>query len=211
MRNFDMPKTGSWEQRGGWVVRQLCADLQLSQEQAAGLVGNLGYESIGFTTLQEIKPLVEGSAGGFGWAQWTGPRRRKFEAWTRESGLALSSDEANYGFLLHELTGDYRTFMSRLSACATIEDACRLTHKLYETPADVLDGSYRSGPARLKYARRALAGARAATPGNGGPIAQSEPPPVPAASTPPPDPAPRRNPILAALARLFSFLRSRNG
>lgn len=162
MPDFDMPLEGTWEERGGWVVRRLVTDADLTLEQAAGLVGNLGYESIGFTTLQEIKPLVEGSRGGWGYAQWTGPRRREFEKWAAEQRLAVTSDEANYGFLVYELLGAHKGFASRLRKTFTIEDACRLTHKEYENPADVADGSYRSGLARLDWARRALAGAQGA-------------------------------------------------
>lgn len=163
MTDFDMPKTGTWEQRGGWVVRRLAHDAGLTVEQAAGLVGNLGYESRGLATLQEIRPLVAGSAGGWGWAQWTGPRRRAFEKWSAEKGLGANTDEANYGFLLHELLGDYKNFASRLRQMRSIEDACRLTHEQYERPQDILDGTYRSGPDRLTWARRALAGAEGAT------------------------------------------------
>lgn len=159
--DFDMPGTGTWEVRGGWVVRALMKDAGLSIEQAAGLVGNLGYESAGFATLQEITPLVAGSKGGYGWAQWTGSRRRNFEQWCAENALFPHSDEANYGFLLHELRGDYKALATRLRRTKLIETACRLVHKEYETPSDVLDGSYRSGPARLQWARRALAGAMA--------------------------------------------------
>jgi hypothetical protein len=157
---FNMPKTGTWEQRGGWVVRRLEKDAGFTIEQAAGLVGNLGYESNEFRTLQEIKPLIPGSRGGAGWAQWTGPRRRNFEAWCAENALSPSSDKANYGFLLHELKGDFKGFAAKLRLVLSIEDACRMTHEVYERPSDVLDGSYRSGPARLKYAKRALAGAQ---------------------------------------------------
>lgn len=157
---FDMPKSGPWEERGGWVVRALMRDLGLTLNQAAGLVGNLGYESAGFTKLQEIKPLVAGSRGGFGYAQWTGPRREQFELWAADNKLALDSDAANYGFLLHELRGQYRWFLDRLARVKTLADASRLTHELYETPADVLDRSYRSGDDRLRYAQRALAGAQ---------------------------------------------------
>lgn len=185
MADFDMPKVGTWEQRGGWVVRRLVADIGLSPEQASGVVGNLGFESKGFTDLQEDRPLVPGSMGGAGWAQWTGmkpgQRRYLFEAWCAAHNLTPASDEANYGFLLEELTGSYKAFTAKLKQCATIEDACRLTHKLYETPSDVLDGSYRSGPDRLHWAQRALAGAMNAPAGSQGPLADSgavRPPPA---------------------------------
>jgi hypothetical protein len=162
MAQFDMPKTGPWEVRGGWVVRRLAADLDLPLPNAAGVVGNLGYESAGFTKLQEIRPLVRGSRGGFGWAQWTGPRRDRFEEWCAAHDLEAVSDEANYGFLIEELRGTYHGIVTDpVRRCAGIEDACRLVHRFYETPSDVLDGSYRSGPDRLQWARRALAGAGA--------------------------------------------------
>lgn len=89
---------------GSRLMADLQRDLGLSQEQAAGVVGNLAHESGNFATLQEVSPLVEGSRGGYGYAQWTGPRRRAFEAWSAENGLDPSSYDANYGFLLHELT-----------------------------------------------------------------------------------------------------------
>lgn len=207
MSDFAMPKTGSWKQRGGWVVRRLCADLQLSPEQAAGIVGNLGYESIRFTALQEIKPTVAGSRGGYGWAQWTSSRRRRFEEWCSQRHLAPASDEANYGFLVYEIGGDYRSFLARLRQCAGIEDACRLTHKLYETPSDVLDGSYKSGPARLNLAREALAGSREVV--DSGTPAEIKADPPATAAKPPLLSTPPRNPVLAVLGWLRGWLMRR--
>lgn len=149
-----MPLEGSWEVRGGWVVEALVRDAALTHDQACGLVGNLGYESRCFTALQEEAPMVRGSRGGYGWAQWTGARRINFENWCATHVLAPASDEANYGFLLHELLGAYKGFAGRLRRTTGIEEATRLTHKEYETPSDVLDGSYRSGPDRLDLALR---------------------------------------------------------
>jgi hypothetical protein len=170
MSKFDMPKTGTWEQRGGWVVRRLVTDLGLTLEQAAGLVGNLGYESREFKAMQEEKPMVPGSRGGYGWAQWTASRRVNFENWVRARGLAANTDEANYGFLLHELKGSYKYFTDRLRDAGTVAEASRLTHVEYETPADVLNKTYRSGPARQMAAVRAL---------NGALEIEQEPPPEP--------------------------------
>lgn len=96
------------------IGQRLMADLMdrygLTREQAAGIVGNLAHESGNFTQLQELNPLVPGSRGGFGYAQWTGPRRRQFEAWAAANGLDPTSYEANAGFLFHELdnTGEGR-------------------------------------------------------------------------------------------------------
>lgn len=89
---------------GIWLAEQLMSDFGLTPGAAAGFAGNLAHESGNFKTLQEINPTVKGSRGGFGWAQWTGPRRRQFESWASQQGLDPRSPEANYGFLKHELT-----------------------------------------------------------------------------------------------------------
>lgn len=89
---------------GNRLLGDLTKDFGLTTEQAAGIVGNLAAESGNFTTMQEINPLVKGSRGGYGFAQWTGPRRVDFENWAKSNGLSTDSYEANYGFLKYELS-----------------------------------------------------------------------------------------------------------
>lgn len=102
--NVAMPSTGKeWETIAPRLVSDLSKDFQLTPEQAAGVVGQLGHESAGFGKLQEVNPLVPGSRGGYGYAQWTGPRRKDFEAWAGSNNLDPNSYEANYGFLRNEL------------------------------------------------------------------------------------------------------------
>lgn len=103
---------------GGRLAADLQRDFGLKPEQAAGVVGNLAHESGNFRTLQEIKPMVPGSRGGFGYAQWTGPRRIAFEQYAHQNGLDPTSYEANYGFLKHELqnTGEGRVLGALRSA-----------------------------------------------------------------------------------------------
>ena len=67
-----------YAQRAPMIMADLKRELGLTHEQAAGLVGNLGYESAGFKALQEGRPIS--GAGGFGYAQWTGPRRTQVHA-----------------------------------------------------------------------------------------------------------------------------------
>lgn len=86
------------------VIQRLQSDLDLTPAQAAGIVGQLGYESDGLQAINERKPVVPGSRGGFGWAQWTGPRRKQFEAFAANQGWDVTDPEANYQYLLHELT-----------------------------------------------------------------------------------------------------------
>lgn len=105
------------------LTDKLCRDLDISAMDAFAILGNLGHESGGFEKLQEITPTVKGSRGGWGWAQWTGIRRRNFEAWAKKRGHALDSDEANYVYLIHELTNtSERAAIPKLKAATTLRD-----------------------------------------------------------------------------------------
>ena len=173
-----------YAQRAPMIMADLKRELGLTHEQAAGLVGNLGYESAGFKALQEGRPIS--GAGGFGYAQWTGPRRRKFMQYAQQRGLDPKSHEANVGFLKHELTGEHSGFLRRLKQTKTLQEATRLTHEVYETPADVQPkywGQYKpyaSAPGRLQYAKRAHAmgggqtAVASAEPAHGGPRSGSD-------------------------------------
>jgi hypothetical protein len=102
------------------IMGDLILDFGLSPIQAAAVLGNLAHESAGFTAMQERNP-VGGGRGGLGWAQWTGPRRRAFEAWVSKKGFAPDSYAANYGYLKAELSGavpgfDYRSSSSKRRA-----------------------------------------------------------------------------------------------
>ncbi|QND42954.1 hypothetical protein HB770_20825 [Rhizobium leguminosarum bv. viciae] len=92
-----------WDTVAPRLVSDLSKDFQLTPEQAVSVVGQLGHESAGFGTMQEVNPTVPGSRGGYGYAQWTGPRRKQFEAWSGQNNLDPNSYEANYGFLKNEL------------------------------------------------------------------------------------------------------------
>lgn len=93
----------TWDTLAPTYIRRLAQDVQISPEQSAGIFGQLGHES-GLQAINERNPVVPGSRGGFGWAQWTGPRRRAFESWVADNKTDVTDPEANYQFLLHELT-----------------------------------------------------------------------------------------------------------
>jgi hypothetical protein len=97
------------------------AEFGVTALDAAAVFGNGGYESNGFETLQEIKPVVAGSRGGFGWFQWTGPRRRAFEAFCKKNGLNPKDDNANYLFLVLELHGPEKSAIAKLKAAKTLD------------------------------------------------------------------------------------------
>lgn len=104
-------------------------DLGINRVQACGIFGNLGTETGGFTALQEKRPIIAGSKGGYGWMQWTGPRRRKYEAWCKQNMFDASSDEANYKYLVYETKTDEAASLAALKKTATVEEAAEVFMK----------------------------------------------------------------------------------
>ncbi len=133
------------------IMKKLMRDFPISVEDAAAILGNLGHESGGLSALQELKPTVKGSRGGYGWAQWTGPRRRAFEAWCKSSGLTPSSDEANYGYLLVELKGEQKAAITAVKKATGLKAKVEAFEKIFER------AGVKHYPERLKWAQRALA------------------------------------------------------
>jgi len=124
------------------LFNDLKADFGLNDVQAAALVGNLVVETGNFRSLQEKDPTVKGSRGGYGIAQWTGPRRVAYESWAEQNSLPLDSYEANYGFLKEELTnrqsGGIESIgintISRLKEIDTLDDASFLVQDYFLRP-----------------------------------------------------------------------------
>lgn len=138
-----------FRQKAPWIMERLRDDFGLTVDQAAAIVGNLGHESGGFKHFQEIAPIVKGSRGGWGWAQWTGPRRDAFDEWVAARGLDPRSDEANYSFLKHELQTSHRSAIASVTAAPTLEEAVRRFEKKFEGAAE----KYKGYPSRERYAR----------------------------------------------------------
>lgn len=151
----------------------LMRELGLTDIQAAGLLGNLGHETGGFAHLQEVAPAVPGSPGGWGIAQWTGPRRRAMEAWCRARGLDPALEAANEGYLRAELSTVEAPALMALRQARTLEQATEVFCRLFERPGIV------ALPDRLVWARRALRAIRSNPPTPAGK------PPAPAAPAPP--------------------------
>ena len=104
------------------LMSRLMEEFGFSVEDAAAIAGNAGHESAGFTKLQEIKPTVPGSRGGYGWFQWTGPRRKAFEKFSLEMKLHPASDAANIAFLIHELKTTERAAIKKTKEAKTFND-----------------------------------------------------------------------------------------
>lgn len=123
------------------LVEDLKKDFDLTTMQASAIVGNLATETDNFNTLQEYKPVVEGSRGGYGFAQWTGQRRKRYEAWAKENNLDPSTYEANYGYLKYELSNTDpeignmgKNTIKRLKKATNLNEATSIVMKGYLKP-----------------------------------------------------------------------------
>ena len=169
-----------FEAKAAWAISALVRDLGITPQQAAGIVGQLGHESAGLQAINEVNPTVPGSRGGFGWAQWTGPRRRQFEQWAQNRKLPVTSDEANYGFLLDELTaGPESAVVASIRSAPDAETAGRIFTDKFLRPGIPGYGS------RSKWTQRAegaIGGPVEAAGGGAGSDAPYQAPSAPAAS-----------------------------
>lgn len=94
---------------------------------AQGVAANMSVESAGFQTdINEIAPVVPGSRGGFGLNQWTGPRRRQFEAYARARGVSPSDLDTQLDFTLHELSTTEQNAMRALSGASDARSAAQI-------------------------------------------------------------------------------------
>jgi len=125
-------------------------DLGLTRLHVGGIFGNLAVESGQFTQLQEVNPTVKGSRGGWGWPQWTGPRRRQFEAWAKANGLKLDDPEGFYRYMVLELQGSEKAALAKLKRTKTLDTATTAFMLGYERPGIPHEDK------RKKYALEAL-------------------------------------------------------
>jgi len=125
---------GLFRQKAPGIMRDLMRDLGLSETQAAGILGNIGWECGGFKQLQEQNPVM-GGRGGLGWCQWTASRRSEFEQWLRENGFNYQNDAANYGFLLNELRGSQAASVRAVRQTPNLETATSEFMRVFERPA----------------------------------------------------------------------------
>jgi hypothetical protein len=114
------------------LITELMADLKIGLLDACAILGNAGHESSGLEILQEIKPAVKGSRGGYGWFQWTGLRRKAFETWCSTHGMRPESDDANYDFLIYELRTSEKAAIPALRAAPDLNAKVIAFEKAFE-------------------------------------------------------------------------------
>lgn len=137
----------TFEQKVALFSARLQRDVGIKGFQADAVFGNAGLESGGMTQMQEINPTA--GRGGLGWFQDTGPRRVAFEKWCTGKSLNPGDDEANYGFLVHELTTTENVALEALKLTRSRDDAVRVFMERFERPGvPALDK-------RISWAKRA--------------------------------------------------------
>lgn len=188
-----------------WSVKfskLLIKDFKIEPIDCWAIMGNAGCESAGFKSLQEIKPLVKGSAGGFGIMQWTGPRRRLYEAYCARNNLNPTDMMSNYKFLFVELSGaegkDGKV-LTRVQAAKTLEEKTGVFMKEFLRPGvPHLDS-------RVSWAKIAQAAWSAGAPAEPVVVADksSVPDPIP---SPTDLPKPTGHPFVALLIAILQAL-----
>lgn len=134
--------------------------------QTAGVMGNLQAESGMNPDINEQNPLVAGSRGGYGLAQWTGGRRVALENYASEKGVPVSTLELQLDFMWHELNGPEITAYNDLRLQTTVDGATLSFLRKYERAG--IPHTER----RIQFSRDFLAqygsGTEVVTPGDGG-------------------------------------------
>ncbi len=119
-----------FEQKAPIFMSWLIRDFHFTPEQAAGIVGNIGHESGGFTQLREIgKPS---GRGGYGYCQWTGPRAHTFLNYCHAHKLDWRSDLGNYYYLKDELSKQYAYLLAHLKETDSVAGATECFERYYE-------------------------------------------------------------------------------
>lgn len=117
------------------------ANLGLSSQAAAGLVGNLAYESTNFNAPGSPKLVPSlgeiGGGGGIGIAQWTDDtrKRRLFNA-ADQRGLPWQDFRLQLDYVVEELKGPFKSVLQDLRKATTVSEATQIIEQDYEHPQD---------------------------------------------------------------------------
>ncbi len=102
---------------------------------ADAFVMNFQDESGLNPAINEVAPIVPGSRGGFGLAQWTGPRRVALENFAAERGASVSDPNVQMDFLMTELQGPEARAASSIFAAPDAGTAAQAIVRDFLRPA----------------------------------------------------------------------------
>ncbi len=124
-----------FERIAAGLMRNLLAEPKwaLNKLDAAAVVGNFARETGDFKYCTELSPTVPGSRGGINLAQWTGPRRRDFEAYARRNQLDPCAWSTGYKFFFHETEGTWeKRWLAGIKKFQTLDQKTVAFEELYE-------------------------------------------------------------------------------
>jgi hypothetical protein len=136
------------------VIPKLMDEFDWEDFHAAGCMGNID----GLNELRETAFINHPNRGGYGWAQWTGPRARSFLRYCSVLKLDWHSEKANYGYLVKELSESYSHTVAAVAKTKTVLAATVAFERGYEAAGTTNMNS------RLHWADIALAAVRGAVP-----------------------------------------------
>jgi hypothetical protein len=117
-------------------IKQGLVDRGMSPQIADAFVMNFQDESGLNPGINEKAPLVAGSRGGFGLAQWTGPRRRALEAFAADRGASPSDTGTQLDFLMSELNGPEKAAWAKIQGADTTGGAAAAIVNNFLRPAE---------------------------------------------------------------------------
>ena len=94
---------------------------------ADGIIVNMNDESGMNPAINERNPTVPGSRGGFGLAQWTGPRRKQLEAFAAQRGKPASDVDTQMDFLVWEMNNTESEAGAKILNAETASEAAQAT------------------------------------------------------------------------------------
>ena len=160
--------------KAGTLGLRLMQELNLTDYQAAGILGNLAHESAGIQC--DLRELGKNGGNGpcwpkgtlrkgYGWAQWTGSRMNEFidfvmKNYNIDIQKTAATDDQNYAFLIYELKGVQRASIRAIKKTSNLRDATSEFMRVFEVP----NAQYAHLDRRLNHAAQALASMNAVGP-----------------------------------------------
>lgn len=136
--SFNIPLTDDYvgQSADAASIQQGLISRGLPDHVARGIIANLRDESNLNPAINEQNPLVRGSRGGYGLAQWTGPRRRALEAYAADRGVPASDADVQLDFLMEELNTTESAAYRRLLNSDNAAEAAQIFLNHFERPAE---------------------------------------------------------------------------
>lgn len=131
---LDMGREAASDPRA--AIRQGLIERGLPEHVADGFIMNFTDESNLDPGINERNPIVPGSRGGFGLAQWTGPRRKELEAFAAERGAPVDDLNTQLDFLMTELEGPERAAAQAILSTQNAGDAGAAIVNKFLRPAE---------------------------------------------------------------------------